>query len=503
MGSPWLQGVVALVLVPVLSLVSRIRVRGRERLPEGGYILAPNHPSVLDPLFAALPVLPRRLHFMGMAELWRRPVPAWVMSRVGGFPIVRGSWDRDAFVTAASVLERGRVLVMFPEGGVSPPDGYRPAKPGIGHIAHVAGATVVPLHLSGTRRLYRPWTWPKVVVTVGEPIVVEADPEPTRERSQATAERVLAAIEGLGAVASRAHARHLPPGRHAGPDRGADRAHPRDGRRRAARRRRGGDGDRGHRRRPRPPHVARARRGPGRRPRRHRLLALQARAPPPARRRPVPGRRRRRHLRRPAARLPPHPRPVRGRVGGADADHRPRVPGRRRRHAPRRRLQAAHVALRVPGPRCRRPEDPRGGARGDRPARRHRAHRPARHRRGGRVRRLRPGRRAQHAALPAADRARPLTAARPAQARDGRVHRRLPARRGVHPARGQRPRRPLRARHPREVHARPVLPGPRRRDRPQGAHPPAGHRRPVARRRPPRAGRRRWPWPPPPPAPTA
>jgi 1-acyl-sn-glycerol-3-phosphate acyltransferase len=196
--TPWLQAFAALVFVPLLSLMAQVRVRGREHLPKaGGYILAPNHPSVLDGFFAALPVLPRRLSFMGMAELWARPLPAWLMSRVGGFPVVRGTWDRDAFQTAHAVLERGRVLVMFPEGGVSPPGGYKTAKPGIGHIAHQAGATIVPVHLDGPRRLYRWWSWPKVTVTVGTPIVVEHDGDPSRERSQATAEQVLDAIKAL------------------------------------------------------------------------------------------------------------------------------------------------------------------------------------------------------------------------------------------------------------------------------------------------------------------
>lgn len=197
--TPWLQGVAVLVLVPVLSLVARIRVHGRGHLPRGGgFVLAPNHPSVLDGFFAALAVLPRRMSFMGMAELWRKPLPAWAMSRIGGFPIVRGTWDTDAFATAATVLERGRVLVLFPEGGVSPPGGYKPAKPGVGHIAHAAGVTIVPVHLDGPRKLYRWWSWPKITVTVGAPISCERLPEPSRERSQATAERVLEAIRALG-----------------------------------------------------------------------------------------------------------------------------------------------------------------------------------------------------------------------------------------------------------------------------------------------------------------
>ncbi|MEA2172179.1 MAG: glycerol-3-phosphate dehydrogenase [Solirubrobacteraceae bacterium] len=197
-GKPWLQGLAIAIVVPLLAVFARVRVRGRERLPaDGGFIVAPNHPSMLDPFFAALPIMPRRMYFMGMAELWRKPFPAWVMSRLGGFPIVRGSWDPDAFATAEAVLERGRILVLFPEGGVSPPDGYKPAKPGVGHIAHRTGVPIVPIHLSGSRRLYRWWSWPKVIITVGDPIAVEPDPEPTRERSLATAQRVLAAIESL------------------------------------------------------------------------------------------------------------------------------------------------------------------------------------------------------------------------------------------------------------------------------------------------------------------
>ena len=134
---------------------------------------------------------------MGMAELWGR---RWggLLSRLGAFPVRRGTWDRDAFDTAASVLERGRVLVMFPEGGVSPPSGYKPARPGIGYVAHRAGVPVVPVHLDGPRKLYRPWTWPKITVTVGVPIAVGLDADPPPERSQATADAIMAAIVALG-----------------------------------------------------------------------------------------------------------------------------------------------------------------------------------------------------------------------------------------------------------------------------------------------------------------
>ncbi|MDP1850523.1 MAG: hypothetical protein Q8K79_22220, partial [Solirubrobacteraceae bacterium] len=42
--APWLQTLALVVLLPLLSLISRVRVSGREHIPDGGYIAAANHP---------------------------------------------------------------------------------------------------------------------------------------------------------------------------------------------------------------------------------------------------------------------------------------------------------------------------------------------------------------------------------------------------------------------------------------------------------------------------
>ena len=190
---PWLQSLLFVVLLPLLSLVSRVRVVGRENIPGGGYIAASNHPSNLDALFVALAIR-RRIRFMGKSELFDGRW-GWLLNRLGAFPVQRGVWDGDAFETAATVLRRGRVMSIFPEGGVHAE--RVPAKSGIGHIAHLAGAAVVPVYLDGTRSLYTPWRWPKVRVVIGEPLQVEAVAAPSREQSQQTAQRILDAIYAL------------------------------------------------------------------------------------------------------------------------------------------------------------------------------------------------------------------------------------------------------------------------------------------------------------------
>jgi 1-acyl-sn-glycerol-3-phosphate acyltransferase len=93
------------------------------------------------------------------------------------------------------VLKRGRVMSIFPEGGVHTE--RVPAKSGVGHIAHLAGATVLPVYLDGTRSLYTPWRWPKVRVVVGAPLRIEEDAQPSREQSSRTAQRILDGIYEL------------------------------------------------------------------------------------------------------------------------------------------------------------------------------------------------------------------------------------------------------------------------------------------------------------------
>ncbi len=190
---PWLQTLALASLLPLLSLISRVRVSGRDNIPDGGYIAAANHRSNLDALFVALAIR-RRIRFMAKSDLFGG---RWggLLNRLGAFPVQRGVWDAEAFETAATVLERGWVMSIFPEGGIH--IDRVPAKGGIGHIAHLAGATVLPVYLEGTRSLYTPWRWPKVAVVIGTPLHVEEVAQPTRQQSQHTARRILDAIHDL------------------------------------------------------------------------------------------------------------------------------------------------------------------------------------------------------------------------------------------------------------------------------------------------------------------
>src|ERR1700752_1644473 len=106
---------IALLSWPLLYLLFRLRARGRENLPEGGYVLAANHNSNFDPWPLGLPLFPRRfLRFMAKSELFWPPL-CWVIRAGGGFRVRRGEQDAEAIETAVQLCREGQIVVMFPE----------------------------------------------------------------------------------------------------------------------------------------------------------------------------------------------------------------------------------------------------------------------------------------------------------------------------------------------------------------------------------------------------
>src|SRR5215210_6178158 len=75
---------------------NRMSIDGRENVPsDGGFVLAPVHRSFLDTPISAC-VTRRRLRFMGKDSMWKYRSAGWILSALGGFPVTRGTADRQA-----------------------------------------------------------------------------------------------------------------------------------------------------------------------------------------------------------------------------------------------------------------------------------------------------------------------------------------------------------------------------------------------------------------------
>jgi len=152
----------------------RTRVDGADLVPtEGAFILAPVHRSNMDTPVSAC-VTRRRLRFMGKDTLWKRQPYRWLLSSLGGFPVTRGSADREALKRCIQVLEAGEPLVLFPEGERKSGPLVQPLYDGAAYVACKARCPIVPVGIGGSERVMPKgsrFIYPRRVhVVVGTPI---------------------------------------------------------------------------------------------------------------------------------------------------------------------------------------------------------------------------------------------------------------------------------------------------------------------------------------------
>jgi 1-acyl-sn-glycerol-3-phosphate acyltransferase len=111
------------------------------------------------------------------------------MRAVDTFPVDRERADRAATRETLERLRCGRVVGIFPEGGIR--DGANsvlegaPLKPGLAGLAQLSGAPVVPCVLIGSDQLYTQRNWipfrrSEVWIAFGEPLRFEGDGKDAR-----------------------------------------------------------------------------------------------------------------------------------------------------------------------------------------------------------------------------------------------------------------------------------------------------------------------------------
>jgi len=142
---------------------ARIRVLRPENANRaGGFMLAANHISHFDP-FIISSVVRRKVDWMAMAEFFPLPVLGLLLRAVDAFPADRHRADRKTIRTAIQRLKQGRIVGLFPEGGIR--DGARsllegtPLRPGASTLAHISGVPILPCVIIGSDRLYSKKSW--------------------------------------------------------------------------------------------------------------------------------------------------------------------------------------------------------------------------------------------------------------------------------------------------------------------------------------------------------
>jgi 1-acyl-sn-glycerol-3-phosphate acyltransferase len=160
---------------------TRFTMVGTENVPrEGGAVMAINHTSYFDFMYAGLPAWPHRryVRFMAKKSIFSHPVAGPLMRGMSHIPVDRHKGG-EAFAAAIRALRAGEIVGVFPEATMSRSFELKEFKPGAVKMAAVAGVPVLPTTIWGGQRV---WTkeLPKhlgiaripVSITVGEPIEI-------------------------------------------------------------------------------------------------------------------------------------------------------------------------------------------------------------------------------------------------------------------------------------------------------------------------------------------
>jgi 1-acyl-sn-glycerol-3-phosphate acyltransferase len=188
----------------IFHTISRIRITGRQNIPETGpYLIAINHVSLYDPPFVICfwPTIPEAV---GAAEIWSKKGQSTLARLYGGIPIRRGQYDRDSLERVLSALRSGRSLVIAPEGTRSHQPGLQRAQPGIAFILEHYPVPVLPVGIVGTTedlihkglRAKRP----QLEINIGEKIVFEPyhlKGEAKKQERQKVADQIMIRIAEL------------------------------------------------------------------------------------------------------------------------------------------------------------------------------------------------------------------------------------------------------------------------------------------------------------------
>lgn len=211
-----------LVAKGILSWFSRLETVDYDKVPlSGGVIIAPSHRSNIDtPLMGA--ALKRDARFMAKETIFKSPFWTKFLVGLGGFPVKRGSFDRQSLNNARDILARGEMLVVYPEGARQQGPRIKPVFEGAVWLAARSGVPIVPVGVGGSHgvmpigvKIPRP---KKVVVVFGDPIYIGDPANPGRVPRSALDAAAADLREQVQAVFDRAQILSGTPNRAWSPD---------------------------------------------------------------------------------------------------------------------------------------------------------------------------------------------------------------------------------------------------------------------------------------------
>jgi 1-acyl-sn-glycerol-3-phosphate acyltransferase len=178
------------------KVYGRWKIVGHDKIPKtGAAIVACNHVSYVDPPMVGSAVM-RECAFMARHDLFEKKFLGWLLPKLGSFPVNRDKRDRQAIKLGLEALQKGLVLIIFPEGGRSDDQTLQRGELGTALFVQKSGAPVVPTAVIGPETMLPPGASKlkrvPLKIVFGDPIHFE--PTATREEIISTIMRAIAKL---------------------------------------------------------------------------------------------------------------------------------------------------------------------------------------------------------------------------------------------------------------------------------------------------------------------
>ncbi len=189
----------------------------------GAKIIAPNHPTVVDPFIMAS-LLGHQSYILITDVVFKLPVMGSFLRRLGHIPVIPGR-GQEAIDAALEHLKAGHTVMIFPEGANSPRQGgYMKERTGVARLALASGAPVYPVGIylqrnriqtlksdfNGETRLSYWYLRGPYAVTLGAPIRFSGDVE-DHEHVRGVAHQIMLRIMQLAAESQQRWLHNHPP----------------------------------------------------------------------------------------------------------------------------------------------------------------------------------------------------------------------------------------------------------------------------------------------------
>ncbi|MGV1034825.1 MAG: lysophospholipid acyltransferase family protein [Microbacteriaceae bacterium] len=148
----------AVLVLPLWWFSVKYRFHGRALPQTGAFVLSPNHYSEIDPVVMSVAAwkLGRAPRFMAKASLFKVPVLKWLLNASGQIPVERaGSKSHTAMRAANELVDKGRLVIVYPEGSLTRDPDMWPmrGKTGAVRLALEHNIPVIPVAHWGTQQL--------------------------------------------------------------------------------------------------------------------------------------------------------------------------------------------------------------------------------------------------------------------------------------------------------------------------------------------------------------